>query len=407
MWKYLQSLRGISPAVKFYLLSEMLFGLGIGMGVVFNFHYLDLGLSAETIGAATAIQAVVLALLSYPAGMFTDSFGAKSAMLIGSFFVVCGYVGLGLTETMWSLYLSQGVLGLGMAFIIACEFPYIMSLCEREEDETTAYNLLIAAFTFTMALGNILGTKLPEWWPGGTTIYQTAIFGVALCFFLMMILRLFLPAKSERVAAREQKRVKKRGVRIIPSRAVVLYVIYATLTGIVFQLVVPFENVMLRERAGLSDDLVGYVVAANSFLLFLSSLFTPYLMKSRHHRTALYAAWGVHLLSMLVLGLTAPAFLFVLFIWGKGMSSTVVNASIDSSMMKATSEEERGLHAGMRQLFRSGAGALAVWFSGYLVHRGDLYTPYWIAFLVVLLQLAYYVLFVRRQLEDDLQEQAA
>ncbi|TCP55445.1 putative MFS family arabinose efflux permease [Tumebacillus sp. BK434] len=404
MLGYLRSIFALPPAVLLYLLSEMLFGVGIGMAVILNFHYLELGFTTATIGLSVACYTLTVAAVSYPAGMITDRFGSKFTMLFGSAFVVFGYVLIGYVDTPFELFLAQIVSGFGFSFVIACEFPYIMSLCEKKEDETTAYSLLVSAFTLALALGNILGTKLPALLPSGTTMYQSTVFLIAVAFAIMLIMRCFLPAKSKRVAEEESKRTKKVSWKVIPSKQVMIYVLFATTNGFIFQLLGPFENIILRERYVLSDDTIGYMLAVNSFLLFLASLFTPYLMKTSWRRIGLYSAYALMLICMLLMGFNVIVYAFYLFLLGKGFSGTLFNSFIDSSMMKATADDERGLHSGLRNLFRSAAGALSSTFAGYLLLGGDYNSIYFVTFLILVVQAMLYFFLVRHQLQKDLNE---
>lgn len=404
MLGYLRSLFSLPPAVLFYLLSEMLFGVGIGMAVILNFHYLELGFTTATIGISLACYTLTVAAVSYPAGMITDRFGSKFTMLFGSAFVVLGYVLIGFVDTPLTLYLAQIVSGFGFSFVIACEFPYIMSLCEKKEDETTAYSLLVSAFTLALALGNILGTKLPALLPSGNTMYQSTVFLIGAAFAIMLLMRCFLPAKSKRVAEEESKSPKKVSWKVIPSKQVMIYVLFATTNGFIWQLLGPFENVILRERYALSDDAIGYMLAVNSFLLFLASLFTPYLMKTSWRRIGLYSAYALLLICMLLMGFNVIVYAFYLFLLGKGFSGTLFNSFIDSSMMKATADDERGLHSGMRNLFRSAAGALSSTLAGYLLLGGDYNSIYFVTFLILAVQAFLYFFLVRHQLQKDLNE---
>jgi MFS transporter, DHA1 family, multidrug resistance protein len=404
MLGYLRSLGRLPKAVHFYLLSEMLFGIGAGMTIILNFHFLALGFDTTVIGIATACNSIAVAAFSYPAGMVTDRYGAKVAMQIGCGILVLSYLSIGLVSTPIGLYLSQCLLGMGFSFVISCEFPYIMSLCERKEDETTAYNMLIAAFTIALSLGNILGSHLPPHMPKGNTMYQTTIFLVVLSYFLMFIMRFFLPARSERVAAEMRRKPKRTGWKVAPSRQVLLFVLYATINGVIYTLLGPFENVIMRGRFTLSDDSIGYVLAVNSFFLFLVSLFTPYLMQTRFRRFLLYLAFGVLLFVMLMMGMKVSVYAYTLFFLGKGMAGTMINSFVDSSMMKATLEEERGLHSGLRNLMRAVAGSVASTLGGTLLAGGDFHSIYFVTFLAVGVQVVVYSLFVRQQLTKDLEE---
>ena len=405
MGGYFRSLLALPRAVHFYLLSELLFGIGLGIGmIILNFHYVDLGLAKQQIGALNSFYGIALALLSYPAGVVTDRFGAKRAMIIGVAGVVAGYATIATFSSLFSLYAAQFLIACGFSLVFACEFPYIMSLCEREEDETTAYNLLNTAFTMALTVGTLLGPVLPEIMPQGDTAYQTGIYLIALSFGIMWVMRMFLPASSQRVAKAQSEQPKSINWRVKPSRGVMIFLGYTLLAGFLYSMMNPLENVLQRDRFGFTDDQVSYLMAAGTFVNFLVSLFVPYIMALPSRRRYLYAGFALQMVTLFGLGLLIPAFLYSLLFLGKGVSGMFNTSFVDSLTMKATAEHERGLHSGLRTLVRSGAGAVASVWAGYLLGAGDTHTSYLFSFFVVGIQVCYYFFAVRHQLARELDE---
>jgi MFS family permease len=92
------SLRQFPTAYWKYLLVTALFGLGNSSNAFLILRTRDIGASLElTILIYTAFN-LVAALISYPAGTFSDRLGAKNVLLVSFIIFLIGYLGFALTQ---------------------------------------------------------------------------------------------------------------------------------------------------------------------------------------------------------------------------------------------------------------------------------------------------------------------
>jgi MFS family permease len=92
------SLRQFPTAYWKYLLVTALFGLGNSSNAFLILRTQDIGASLELTILIYAAFNLVAALISYPAGSFSDSWGAKNVVLVSFIIFLIGYLGFALTQ---------------------------------------------------------------------------------------------------------------------------------------------------------------------------------------------------------------------------------------------------------------------------------------------------------------------
>jgi MFS family permease len=92
------SLRQFPTAYWKYLLVTALFGLGNSTNAFLILRTRDIGVSLEMTILIYAAFNLVAALISYPAGSLSDSWGRKNALLVSFVIFLIGYLGFALTQ---------------------------------------------------------------------------------------------------------------------------------------------------------------------------------------------------------------------------------------------------------------------------------------------------------------------
>jgi hypothetical protein len=92
------SLQQFPTAYWKYLLATALFGLGNSSNAFLILRTQDIGVSLETTILIYAAFNLVGALISYPAGSLSDSWGAKNVLLVSFIIFLIGYLGFALTQ---------------------------------------------------------------------------------------------------------------------------------------------------------------------------------------------------------------------------------------------------------------------------------------------------------------------
>ncbi|QHT60837.1 MFS transporter [Paenibacillus lycopersici] len=201
MWTYTINLvRDLSPGVKRFIATESLFGIGAGIfGLILNLHLLDLGFSKAFIGQITSLGALTVGLTSLPAGLIVKRVGRKKMLVIGMLLAFVSLVLFGAGTGAAAVIAAQLIWSLGMTAVVNSEIQLIFQYCRSKKEETSAYSLLFAVFTFFTGVGTWVAGYLPDWMPGHSTVYQYAFFAAGGCLALAGILRgALLPSTNAR-----------------------------------------------------------------------------------------------------------------------------------------------------------------------------------------------------------------
>lgn len=157
MKNYILTIVRFPFAVKWFLVTEILFGLGIGIwNVSLNFHLKSLGFSDIHIGGVLAFGSFFTAIFSLIAGELGDRLGFHPAMIMGCILKGAGIVIIAVSPSIISVFAGQIIISLGDSLVLSSEFPFLLGLVE-EKHRNTVYSLLISIFLFAMFIGNLSG----------------------------------------------------------------------------------------------------------------------------------------------------------------------------------------------------------------------------------------------------------
>ena len=124
--------------VRLVLFSQALIGFTIFGGVytvLLNLYLLRLGYGPQMIGQVNAVGALSFALLSMPAGLLANRWGARRSMIVGMIIAAFGFGLLPLGEFAPSSVQLTWIMGayalgvLGNTFYIVCSIPFLTLIC--------------------------------------------------------------------------------------------------------------------------------------------------------------------------------------------------------------------------------------------------------------------------------------
>jgi MFS family permease len=92
------------------------YGLQFSFGVFVKAIEDDVGWSRSQLSTPYAIYVFLYSALSSFSGSFTDRRGPRTVILVGGLFLAAGYIGFGLSQELWQVYLTLGLIaGIGMS----------------------------------------------------------------------------------------------------------------------------------------------------------------------------------------------------------------------------------------------------------------------------------------------------
>lgn len=82
MSDYFRGLLRLPSGVRRFLMTESLYGIGIGLySLVLNLHLLSKGLKEDQVGALVSVGILIMGILAIPVSLLANRYGRKSCWL--------------------------------------------------------------------------------------------------------------------------------------------------------------------------------------------------------------------------------------------------------------------------------------------------------------------------------------
>lgn len=393
MTQYLRNIRILPRGVRYFLYSEGLFGMAVGLyALLYNLHLLSLGFNETQIGQLTSISTLVMAGAAIPLALLADRFGRKRVLIAGLLLHSAGFYAVAFGELYSHFVAAQILSALGMSMVVTVEFPLLFGYCQTRQQQTLSYSLVFAIFTLFNGAGTLLGGFLPDWLPQGKTIYQSSLIVMAVIATLTGVTRMFLPAPQPVPKPLKQADIDVRfrlGSRR-PSKPVLIYVGCSFLLGIAFALTVPFFNIIIKFRLDWMDEWVGTLLTLNGVVLFFCSLFTPYLLEKWGVKWTAISVLLIPGMLSLALAVHLPVSLFIVFFLIRNGVFVTLSNVIEGQAMQATPDEERSMLGGLRSVGRNIGSTMGAYAAGIILAAKNYTLPFLITGIVILFTLIYF-----------------
>jgi DHA1 family multidrug resistance protein-like MFS transporter len=364
MKQYFRSIIQLPPAVKWFLLTEMAFGLSMGIwNVNLNFHLKACGQTDLGIGSLLAFASVATALLSVFAGGLCDRIGFHPAMMSGCIIKGCGMIVIALAPNIGTVYAGLLIMSLGDALVLSCEFPFLLSLVE-EELRNMVYNLLICSYLFAMFFGNLLGGSLPGMSAAMGNDYLVAVLLSGILFVLLGIARSFLPKKKVDYTA------KKVSFELLKDRKILFFLLYGVILSVAYNILASMLNLIFRDSFHLKDSSVGVLYSMSTIVMFISAFLVPVIAGRRKSGNAAIMFMAVNI-PVLVLMSIAEVNMFI-FLWLLySFFRMLLPGTVDCRMLQAVPADLQGSYSGLRIFANSIGTAAGAGLAGLVLEYAD------------------------------------
>ncbi|MGD9679412.1 MAG: MFS transporter [Vulcanibacillus sp.] len=399
---YLREIINISKGSRYFILSESLLGIAIGIySLVFNLHLLEIGLTEVEIGEILSIGALVMGIFSIPAALSANRYGRKKLLILGIGLLAVGYAGIGIGVDYFTFFVSQIIASIGITLLITSEIQLLYSYCISRKEETLVFSLLFSTFTLFTGIGILLGGVLPKVIGGRTTIYQSSILLAAFLILIIAIVRGFLLPKENISWVKPMNSFNiKNFINRFSSRTLWLFSIYTFFIGMAFSFLNPYYNIIIKFRFNWSDIEVSSLLAVTGIFLFLGSFFLPMLIERMELKKLYFFVYLVNIALSVLLFFTIPVTLFIFLFLIRGGSFTMLSNLIDSQSMQAIKEEERNLFAGMRSVSRSVGSAIASYIAAFILASKNFSLPFLLTGIVLIISYLFFLKYIYPELKE-------
>ncbi|MDQ6662192.1 MAG: MFS transporter [Chloroflexota bacterium] len=163
LWRYIQQFGLFQRNARLYLISYVLSGVTTGIFLVlYNLYLISLGYRSDFIGLVLFVGTIGAGLAIFPAGLCVDRFSGKSILIWSS--VLIGIAGLGqiVFRDPLSLLLTAFIAGIGAAFTLVINAPFLIRNSTPEE-RAHLFSMNLVLSLITIVVGKVLGGALPGW----------------------------------------------------------------------------------------------------------------------------------------------------------------------------------------------------------------------------------------------------
>lgn len=407
---YIKDLLRLSVGVRRFLMTEAMYGIGIGMySLVLNLHLLSKGMKEDEIGALTSIGILIMGALAIPVSLSANRIGRKRLLVSGILFIAAGTALYAVGKEPGVFYLAQALVSAGFTLVETTEVQLLFHYCASRKEEARAFSLMFAVFTAFTGAGTLAAGYLPNRADSGEGYGLTLLLAALVLVIHALVRGLWLPrerrtigaaGKAETVRGASSPRFRDR----LPSGTLWLFSLFMMLLGAAIVITGSFLNVIVKYRLGWMDNQVSVLLAVGGAILFASSLLTPYVLERFGHHTAITTVFFVNMLVFASLYWAMPVWMFSVVFLIRGGGVTMLSNLLDSQLMSAFKEQERNLYAGMRSVFRSIGSSVAALLAGFILTGRDYNLPFLLTSAVLLLCFLYYIWFIRPILDNRLKE---
>lgn len=370
--EYAQQFKRFQRNARLYLISNALSGVTTGiLLILYNLYLVSLGYHTDFVGAVLFAGTIGAGLAIFPAGVCVDRFSGK-VVLIGSSALI-GVAGAGqiLFRQPLPLLISAFVAGVGIAFLLVVNAPFL-TINSTPEERPHLFSMNISLGLVTLVLGEVLGGALPAWfrsmpwlmaplppWAASLLASQPdpRSYQLALLFAGVIAAPSFIPLFMLRRGGghlhRPQSNILQRhapSISFTLSRVNILLrtpffflMLIYIFTGLGAGLFIPYFNIYFVQHLKASPSLFGLIDGGANAITALLTLVAPLLAKRLGRINTITLTRLASIPLLLTIGLTGilplAAFLYLFRQGTMDMSAGILQVY----SMEAVSERYRGL----------------------------------------------------------------
>ena len=396
-----------------YLQSVSMSALARGaFGVIQGLYILSLGFSETVLGTILSARMLSAAAFSIPAGMFSDRVGRRPVLITAGLLTTVGYLGMAIASSPGLMVLFSCILGCAEACQMTSGAP-LLAESSTADDRAKLFGVNFSLSMGVNMVGSLLGGFLPQQLRslGLVRSYRLslALFSLVTLLGVTPTLKMKEEKKSE-IGAGELASAARAEVRELietaSTRAVWNLLFYNVLIGFGAGMVVPYFNVFLTRKLGITSDLVGLILSLTQGATAIAGLIAP-ILATKYGRVPTVVGTQLASITFLLLIALPPNIYLVSF--ALFMRSALMNMSnpvASGFSMEIVDAEKRGKMSSLMRIAdnvtRSGSAAVA----GYIMANWSYEVPYFFTAILYCLASAVYWRAFRRY-DRELRGQAA
>jgi MFS family permease len=372
---------------KLFLLSTFLYGFSFSVwSLFFNLYILALGLSSDVLGVINFASPLAALILGLPLGILSDRIGRRKSMLIGLGISFLGMFLEILVVNPFLIFFFGLMNGTGIMLYYISQPPFIMSR-SKQKNQVMVFSLNFGLVTIAATVGSLVAGQLPRMLENVTGLVQgTAdsyrwIITAGILLATTSLIPMALISRQMSPQTNESPRIpiimmfRKTARQPIARQFALINII----TGCGAALLIPYLNVFLIGKFGISDDILGIIFSISSLMVFLASLVSPWLFRiTRSRIVPIVATEGISILFLIILGFTPILPIAIISMLLRSALMQMASPLLSNFAMLITPPEEQGVVTSVRGIGWQMGQAIGLFTSGFIQSRFG-FSPLFIA----------------------------
>lgn len=395
---YVQAVSDFTPNAKRYLLGNFLMSASASIvGVIFNLYLSAAGYNEGFIGSTLSMSGLALGVFALPAGMLSDRWGRKPAMIAGAAAASALMLARAVTIDRAALVGASFLGGIAATVYALSTAPFMMEN-SPEQERTHLFSMSFAVMLAAGVLGSLAGGKLPDLIGliSGVTdrflLYRlTLVFAGALSFSSVLPLLGIRETQRRQTGLVPKLFPGDRGDWLLMGK----FAWCNLWVGLGAGLVIPFFNLYFATRFRATSGQIGFYFSVSQVFTFLAVLAAPAIARRIGKVRTVVLMELLSLPFLVSLGVENTLTVAVLAFWARAslmqMSSPIGSAFTMEVIPRRLRATANSLTAMSWNL--SWAGSTAA--SGFIMQRYGYSVPYYLTAACYAVSAISYYLFFR------------
>lgn len=347
-----------------YLAGAFAFGLAQALVALFlNFYLVTLGLGPAWQGFVNALPALAIAGACLPAAALARRISYARTVQVGVGLVTLGFVVLATASGPVQAVVGTGLQGIGSAFVMVAGAPFLTNH-STERERVTLFSLQMALMTGAGFIGNLAGSRVPEWFAAATAHGPRDLESIRMALIVAAVFQVIglIPMAFLRPGGKSQPKGRTFSVKAKGTMA--RLVLPNFLVGLGAGATIPFLNVFIEGKFDVSYASIGQLFAWTSLATAATVLVQPWLVGRFGRLKAILIVQGASLPFLAVLGFAPSLWMVTAAMFTRGALMNAAGPVYSAYAMDSLPEEDRGMYSAVNVIFWDIGWAVASLASG-------------------------------------------
>lgn len=380
---YFQKIKRFMPNARLFLVSMSISQFSMAaFSVLLNIYLFNLGYSKTFLGLFTTVNLLCSALVSLPAGVFSDRFGRRRSLLIA--IVLASIAGLGqvlFTTSGAILLIFSAIRGASNTFKSIVQSPLLVENSTPSE-RMHLFSVNSALSHLAGFVGSNVGGIMPVFFLSALNItknIEVAPLRIALIVSALFWLVSAIPVLFMKEAAKvERKGQGGRGFAVVLKNPIARNLaIHNMFIGAGAGLVVPFFGVFLKEQLQATTAQIGFITGGTSLVLIVAVLVTPLLVKKLGKVRSVVFTQGMSIPLLIVMASSRSLWVVTIAYWFRNSLMNMSSPITGSFSMEIVPREHRATTASLMSMSNNLTRAVSATVGGYMMDNISNSAPYY------------------------------